>query len=135
MRLFKKLGILPEPTVRGIGERLGQPDVLNESEGRGSDDAHIEFADVAATYQFHPSDNRPYARVKIGDEWLDGLLDSGANVTVLGAGGFERVERWELPIIKTEGNVRTADGTIRKATACGAARALRRSSATSEGSS
>lgn len=78
----------------------------------------MEFADVAATYQFHPSDNRPYARVKIGDEFLDGLLDSGANVTVLGKGGYERVKRWDLPIITANGTVRTADGTVRKTSAC-----------------
>lgn len=77
-----------------------------------------ESADVAATYMMHPGDNRPYARVKIGDELLDGLLDSGANVTVLGAGGLERVRRWELPIVSTTGAIRTADGTMREASAC-----------------
>lgn len=109
---------MSEPPARGIGERLRQPGAINKNDEEGSNDVHIEFADVAATYEFHPNDNRPYGRVKIGDEFLDGLLDSGANVTVLGAGGFERVKRWELPILEAEGSIRTADGTIRRISAC-----------------
>lgn len=116
--MFKKLGVLPEPPARGIGARLGQSgDVVTRS-GEGSGGLHIEFADVAATYKLHPGDNRPYARVKIGDEFLDRLLDSGANVTVLGFGGHERVKRWELPIIETKGTIRTAAGTIRRTSTC-----------------
>lgn len=118
MQLFKKLGILPESQPRAVGAGFGQSDVVNVVEKDGSDDNDNEFADVAATYILHPGDNRPYGRVKIGDEFLDGLLDSGANVTILGVGCFERVKRWGLPIVETAGTVRTADGTVRKITSC-----------------
>lgn len=109
---------MPESSAGRGEERYGQRSELNKVENVSSIDNNTDFADVAATYKMHPGDNRPYARVKIGDEFVDGLLDSGANVTVLGAGGPERVKRWNLPLVAAAGNIRTADDTAREVNLC-----------------
>lgn len=109
---------MPESSARRGEERYGQRSELTREVSVGSNDNINDFADVAATYKLNPGDNRPYARVKIGDEYVDGLLDSGANVTVLGAGGYERVKRWNLPFVAASGNIRTADGTARGISDC-----------------
>lgn len=117
LQLLKKLDVLPGPEPRALGVGFGQAGGAIEGERDGSNDNSNDFADVAATYILHPGDNRPYARVKFGDEFVDGLLDSGANVTVLGNSGYARVKRWELPIEYTSGCIRTADGTVRNTSA------------------
>lgn len=71
--------------------------------------------DVAAIFEMRPIDNRPYAKVKILGDEIEGLLDSGANVTVLGVGCHEKVKRWNLAVRPINTNVRTADGTGRMA--------------------
>lgn len=49
---------------------------------------------------------------------MTGLLDSGANATVLGVGCHERVKKWNLPILPCSRRVRTADGTMRDLDEC-----------------
>lgn len=53
--------------------------------------------------------------MKIRGEHIDGLLDSGANATILGAGCFER---WGFPLLDCATKIRTADGTLRKVDKC-----------------
>lgn len=59
-------------------------------------------------------DQRPYAKVEICDEEIYGLLDSGANVTILGKGAYERVRKWKLELVPIKLSVRTADGAEQK---------------------
>lgn len=42
------------------------------------------------------NDNRPHARVEIFGEKLIGLMDSGANVTILGKGNDESIKNWPI---------------------------------------
>lgn len=70
-------------------------------------------ADIAVAFDMRPTDNRPYAKLKICGEDIDGLLDSGANVTVLGVGCLKKVKKWNLPVKPVNTNIRTADGTNR----------------------
>lgn len=55
-------------------------------------------------------DPRPYAKIKIGETELRGLLDSGASVSLLGEGCREFVESLGVPIEPFFANVRTASG-------------------------
>lgn len=56
------------------------------------------------------SDDRVYLQVKIGDEYLKGLVDSGANVTCLGRGGLEFLKRNGLEFTSMDASVKTAGG-------------------------
>lgn len=112
--VFKKLGQLPTTGNRGIGEccrhggQLVPPKTISDS-----NDTEDAVADVAVAFDMRPKDNRPYAKVRICGEDIDGLLDSGANVTVLGVGCLDKVKRWNLPVKPVNTNIRTADGTNR----------------------
>lgn len=57
------------------------------------------------------TDPRPFARIKIGNVEMSGLLDSGASVSVLGRECRELVEVLGLEIKKIYSNVRTAAGS------------------------
>lgn len=48
--------------------------------------------------------------MKIGNEHLKGLVDSGANVTCLGQGALDFIKRNDVPITKLNASLRTADG-------------------------
>lgn len=70
-----------------------------------------EFETSKITCESPNDDNRPFARVKICGEEIEGLMDSGASITILGQGGYELVERLKLEKKTTAANVTTADGT------------------------
>jgi len=55
-------------------------------------------------------DQRPYAQVKIAGETIFGLLDSGTNVSCLGVGALDLLQRAGLKYFKLSTSVRTADG-------------------------
>lgn len=55
-------------------------------------------------------DPRPYAKIKIGNIEITGLLDSGASLSLLGKGCREVVERLGCKIHKYCTNIRTASG-------------------------
>lgn len=57
------------------------------------------------------NDNRPHATVRIFDTQLTGLLDSGANVTVLGRGSDTYINKWSIGFKKKRSTVCTADGS------------------------
>lgn len=57
------------------------------------------------------NDNRPYAEVYVGKKKLIGLLDSGADVTVLGKNAEKLIEELNLQKYEVNASVRTADGT------------------------
>lgn len=56
-------------------------------------------------------DNRPHVTVKILDKELIGLLDSGANASVLGKGADELLNKLKIMTKPYKINVKTADGT------------------------
>lgn len=56
-------------------------------------------------------DNRPYAKVSILGHEIVGLLDSGANLTVLGQNSENLIKKLKLKPIPFLSNVKTADGT------------------------
>lgn len=55
-------------------------------------------------------DNRPYAEVYIKSQKILGLLDSGANVTVLGKNSYDFINKLNLPIFPIKTSILTADG-------------------------
>lgn len=56
-------------------------------------------------------ENRPHASVCIFDKQINGLLDSGANVTVVGNGAENLFQDFEIEKYKQKSFVKTADGT------------------------
>lgn len=58
------------------------------------------------------NDNRPYARVRICNSDVIGLLDSGANISVLGKGSEEIVKLSGVNVEKDGSMVQTADGNF-----------------------
>lgn len=65
---------------------------------------------ISALIQTIENDNRPHANVKIFDDKFVGLLDSGANVTVMGKDYCSYSPKWGLDISKKRSSVRVADG-------------------------
>lgn len=59
-------------------------------------------------------DPRPYATIRIKGEEINGLLDSGASVSILGKGCLEFVEKLQLDVTKYYTNVRTASGQFHR---------------------
>lgn len=69
---------------------------------------------VAPVFIRKPMDNRPYISVEIFDRQIAGLLDSGANVSVVGKKGIELLERLNISILPSQlKNIFTVDGTER----------------------
>lgn len=56
-------------------------------------------------------DNRPYAKVKVGNVVLNGLLDSGASCSILGKGSENFSNQLNLPRYEISTCLKTADGT------------------------
>lgn len=56
-------------------------------------------------------DNRPYANVSIGQKQIQGLLDSGANCTILGKGALEFIKANNLKQHTVNTVLKTADST------------------------
>lgn len=56
-------------------------------------------------------DDRPFAKVKVFDEYLAGLLDSGANVSVLGKSCLEFLQKIKVSYRPIKSSVRTADNS------------------------
>lgn len=56
-------------------------------------------------------DNRPHAKVNILGHEIVGLLDSGANLSVLGQNSENLIKKLKLPLIPFISNIKTADGT------------------------
>ncbi|XP_037899719.1 uncharacterized protein K02A2.6-like [Glossina fuscipes] len=62
----------------------------------------------------NPTDIRPYARVTVFDEQVDGLLDTGASISCVGNALAERILQMNIPFKKMSSTVRTADGKQQK---------------------
>ena len=58
----------------------------------------------------NPTNIRPYARVSVFDEEVDGLLDTGASISCVGIALVERILQLNIPFKKMSSSVRTADG-------------------------
>lgn len=68
-------------------------------------------AEIATIFTNEGSDKRPYAKIKIFNTEMKGLLDSGANLTVLGKQSKEYIKIWPVSWRQTKLKIRTADGT------------------------
>lgn len=68
---------------------------------------------MAALITVPKSDKRPHLCVEVNGRIIDGLLDSGANITILGKGNDELIKSLATnkPITRNI-SIRTADGTI-----------------------
>lgn len=77
------------------------------------DEGPIELPEnVNSIFTTNGTDKRPYATVKIFDTKVKGLLDSGANMSVLGKGSRKALENQNIAWRSTKLRVRTADGTV-----------------------
>lgn len=56
------------------------------------------------------NDERPYARIRLGNIEVFGLLDSGASVSVLGKGCGETISKLNLKVSQFNSSLKTADG-------------------------
>lgn len=68
--------------------------------------------EIASLITVPTNDNRPHLEVTINGHAIFGLLDSGANVTMLGAGAEDIIESLNLPLADNTIRIRTADGSI-----------------------
>lgn len=64
------------------------------------------------------NDNRPYARVKLFDTEVTGLLDSGANVSVMGTGSECILKKCHKSLEKDDTIIATADGKLHYTVGC-----------------
>lgn len=65
---------------------------------------------VAPVFLSRNNDNRPFISVKLFDQEITALLDSGANVSIVGKLGIDTLKRLNLKIYGTHlGHVKTAD--------------------------
>lgn len=67
--------------------------------------------EVAAIIEDMPNDSRPHVEVSVEGHRMIGLLDSGASVTVFGAGSEEFIENINLTRKPSYISIKTADGT------------------------
>lgn len=72
------------------------------------------FRKILESTVLHGSDDRPYAKVKVFDEFLLGLLDSGANVSALGKNCLSFFERNKIPFRPFKLHVKVAGGSNQK---------------------
>lgn len=70
------------------------------------------FKAIDSTLLQDSQDDRVYLSVKIGNEYLNGLVDSGANITCLGNGSIEFLERNDLKLIPLSASLKTAGGNV-----------------------
>lgn len=69
------------------------------------------ISDVSPLFVQNISDNRPFILVNIFGESITALLDSGANISVIGSLGIPLIERFGLKInYSTQKSISTADG-------------------------
>lgn len=106
-RLYKK------PEYRRDGREITVPAELEPIRSRPDDSSRElpkKYQELSAIIINLPDDNRPYADVTINGRKIRGLLDSGANITILGNGYEEFVDIQGLPRTKMNTILRTADG-------------------------
>lgn len=65
-----------------------------------------------------PNDPRPHLEVYVREQKILGLLDSGASVTLFGAGSEQFVEKLDLTREVSNIRIRTADGTVHMVAEC-----------------
>lgn len=103
----------------------GNPQILELEENNDSIDINILASDIKSFCPFpdlsslilNPiGDNRPHAEVSILGEKITGLLDSGANASVLGQNAQELLEKLQISTKPYDVEIRTADGTKHKVT-------------------
>lgn len=70
----------------------------------------IKKAIAASIIQDNPTDNRPYVKVKILNEEIMGLLDSGANVSILGKNCEKFLEKSDVKVSRCPTLISTASG-------------------------
>lgn len=70
-----------------------------------------QIAIISALLETMENDNRPHTKVQIFNDNLIGLLDSGANITVIGKDWDKLIKKWKISVNKKRTTVRTADGT------------------------
>ena len=68
------------------------------------------FRKLLESTVFNGSDDRPFAKVKVNDDTLVGLLDSGANVCALGKDCLSFLGKNKIPYTPIKSSVRTASG-------------------------
>ena len=68
------------------------------------------YQKIVASIVSNTCDNRPFVNIKIKNETFNGLLDSGANVCVLGKNCLETCKNLNLKIHNLISYVKTADG-------------------------
>lgn len=66
---------------------------------------------IIASIERTPTDNRPFCKIFIENVELLGLLDSGANVSVLGKNSLEFVSKLNKKIVNLSSQVSTSDGS------------------------
>lgn len=122
----EKLPILcKKRTIDHLAGQMGQNDLQNppNCDNFSPDFIPVGYREVGANEYIHtsrfeinehfihmPHDDRPFVKVSIHDIPLIGLLDSGANRSVLGVGAAYLINTCKLQIHPTDIDVATASG-------------------------
>lgn len=69
---------------------------------------HRQVESVSLAEEIDGNDSRPFAEVEMFGEMVNGLLDSGASVTVLGAGSLQFLEKHKINFDNFQSSVKTA---------------------------
>lgn len=70
-----------------------------------------ECASTIISCSIVENDNRPYVKLNIANKTFTGLMDSGANVSILGRNSLEFIKQGNHPYHRIQSCIRTADGT------------------------
>lgn len=92
-----------------------------ESEGDNTSDDDAVY-EINMTFFSKDNDTRPFAKVKLNDKQFTGLLDSGANISILGKDNEDFLKDTDVDWRKVRRairRVRTADGTTYEMDKCG----------------
>lgn len=68
------------------------------------------FKAIDSTLLHDSEDDRVFLNVKIGEECVNGLVDSGANITCLGNGSLNFLKRNSFKLVPLNASLKTADG-------------------------
>lgn len=71
-----------------------------------------KIKEISPLFLKKPLDNRPYIQVKLYDQNISGLFDTGATSSIIGSAGMDLIKQWGIKFQKTKiKHIGTADGT------------------------
>ena len=100
--------------VRGNEKSRSYPSFIKKTQTKFNNNNINKHLTIAPNIIKIKNDNRPYVVVKIGNRELTALLDSGANVSILGKDSEDIIDENNLIVRPNDSIIKTADGKEHK---------------------